>query len=60
MRIKMLFKSYDDHTLATVIPEIEKHVGVPLKRIFCDAATRATTRQLNIASKSTLPARSAE
>jgi IS5 family transposase len=28
---------YDGHTLGTVIPEIEKQIGVSLKRIFCDA-----------------------
>jgi IS5 family transposase len=30
-------KPYDGHTLGTVIPEIEKQIGVSLKRIFWDA-----------------------
>jgi transposase, IS5 family len=30
-------KPYDGHTLGTVIPEIEKQIGVSLERIFCDA-----------------------
>ena len=30
-------KPYDGHTLGTVIPEIEKQIGVSFKRIFCDA-----------------------
>lgn len=30
-------KPYDGHTLGTVIPEIEKQIGVSLKHVFCDA-----------------------
>jgi transposase, IS5 family len=30
-------KPYDGHTLGIVIPDIEKQIGVSLKRIFCDA-----------------------
>ncbi|MGH8755817.1 MAG: IS5 family transposase [Burkholderiales bacterium] len=30
-------KPYDGHTLGTVIPEIERQIGVSLQRIFCDA-----------------------
>jgi len=30
-------KPYDGHTLGTVIPEIEKQIGLSLKRVFCDA-----------------------
>jgi len=42
-------KPYDGH--GTVIPEIEKQIGVPVKRIFCDAGDKATTRQKAIASR---------
>jgi transposase, IS5 family len=30
-------KPYDGHTLGTVIPEIERQIGVSFQRIFCDA-----------------------
>jgi transposase, IS5 family len=30
-------KPYDGDLLGTIIPEIEKQIGVSLKRIFCDA-----------------------
>ncbi len=38
-------KPYDGHTLGTVIPEIEKQIGVSLKRIFCDAGYKGCTRR---------------
>lgn len=38
-------KPYDGHTLGTVIPEIERQIGVSLQRIFCDAGYKGHNAQ---------------